>query len=216
VAFRAGFATFCVYLLILVSRPAGAQSIVSEQEADANPLAIEEGMSAQFAVERVGLVDLEGVLRASSGTSRVRALLDEQRLLFQAEFSEREAVLQLTERELLDIRSTISEDEFALRLSAFEDEVAQIQREIQYRRESLDLAFQDAQAKLRSLALDIITEIAREQRLDLILKQDSAVVFRPGLNISDELLRRLDERTKDARIEIEIDYDVSDSAGGDQ
>jgi hypothetical protein len=42
------------------------------------------------------------------------------------------------------------------------------------------------------------------------------VVFRPGLNISDELLRRLDERTKDARIEIEIDYDVSDSAGSDQ
>ena len=146
----------------------------------------------------------------------MRALLDEQRLLFQAEFSEREAVLQSTERELLEIRSTLSEEEFARRLSTFEDEVAQIQREIQYRREALDLAFQDAQAKLRSLALDIITEIAREQRLDLIIKQDSAVVFRPGLNISEELLRRLDERTKDARIEIEVDRDISDNAGANQ
>lgn len=215
-AFRSGFATFCLYLLMLVSSPAGAQSITSEQAANASPLNTEEGLSAQYAVARIGLVDLEGVLRSSSGTSRVRALLDEQRLLFQAEFSEREAVLQSTERELLEIRSTLSEEEFARRLSTFEDEVAQIQREIQYRREALDLAFQDAQAKLRSLALDIITEIAREQRLDLIIKQDSAVVFRPGLNISEELLRRLDERTKDARIEIEVDRDISDNAGSDQ
>ena len=42
------------------------------------------------------------------------------------------------------------------------------------------------------------------------------MVFRPGLNISEELLRRLDERTKDARIEIEVDRDISDNAGADQ
>ena len=161
--------------------------------------------SAQFSAQRIALIDLENVLRAANGTLRVRELLDEQRLLFQAEFAEREAALQKTERQLQADRKTLSEDEFTQRLTDFEDEVARIQREIQYRREALDLAFQDAQARLRQIAIEIVTEIAREQQLDLVLKEDSAIAFRPGLNISELVLRRLDERTKDARIEIEID-----------
>ena len=58
---------------------------------------------------------------------------------------------------------------------------------------------------LRQIAIEIVTEIAREQQLDLVLKEDSAIAFRPGLNISELVLRRLDERTKDARIEIEVE-----------
>ena len=161
--------------------------------------------SAHFSAQRIALIDLESVLRAANGTQRVRELLDEQRLLFQAEFAEREAALQQTERQLQADRNTLSEDEFTQRLTDFEDEVARIQREIQYRREALDLAFQDAQARLRQIAIEIVTEIAREQQLDLVLKEDSALAFRPGLNISELVLRRLDLRTKDARIEIEVD-----------
>ena len=46
--------------------------------------------------------------------------------------------------------------------------------------------------------------IAGEKRIDLILKRDSSVIFLPHLNISDEVLNRLNERTKDARFEVEI------------
>ena len=85
-------------------------------------------------ITRIGLIDLEGVLRASKGTAKVRELLDKQRLLFQQEFSEREAALQQTERELTSQRELLSEDVFAEKLSQFEADVATIQKEIQYRR----------------------------------------------------------------------------------
>ena len=175
------------------------------QTTDASKADDSSAPSAQFSAQRIALIDLESVLRAASGTLRVRELLDEQRVLFQAEFAEREAALQQTERQLQADRNTVSEDEFTQRLTDFEDEVERIQREIQYRREALDLAFQDAQARLRQIAIEIVTEIAREQQLDLVLKEDSAIAFRPGLNISELVLRRLDERTKDARIEIEVE-----------
>ena len=192
-------AALLFFALVGASLPAVGQT-TDESKAD-DPSA----PSAQFSAQRIALIDLENVLRAASGTLRVRELLDEQRLLFQAEFAEREAALQQTERQLQADRNTLSEDEFTQRLTDFEDEVARIQREIQYRREALDLAFQDAQARLRQIAIEIVTEIAREQQLDLVLKEDSAIAFRPGLNISELVLRRLDERTKDARIEIEVE-----------
>ena len=156
-------------------------------------------------VKRIGLIDLDGVLRASKGTARVRELLDNQRLLFQQEFSEREAVLQKRERELTLQRELLSEDAFAEKLSQFEADVATIQKEIQYRREAIDIAFQDSQSNLRRIALEIVTEVAGEKRLDLVLIKDSVLIFRPTLNISDEVLQRLDERTKNARLEVTID-----------
>ena len=55
-------------------------------------------------------------------------------------------------------------------------------------------------------ALKIDLSICKpQQQLDLVLKEDSAIAFRPGLNVSELVLRRLDERTKDARIEIEVE-----------
>ena len=156
-------------------------------------------------IRRIGLIDLEGVLRASKGTAKVRELLDKQRLLFQQEFSEREAGLQQRERELTSQRELLSEDAFAEKLAQFEADVATIQKEIQYRREAIDLAFQEAQSRLRRIALEIVTEVAGEKRLDLVLIKDSVLIFRPTLNISDEVLQRLDERTKNARLEVTVD-----------
>ncbi len=162
---------------------------------------------SRMQVTRIGLVDLDGVLRQSSGTARVRQLLDEQRLTFREEFTHREAELQAIEKELQAEREFLSEDAFNERLTAFEDEVAEVQRQIQYRRQALDRAFQEAQRNLRGLALDIVKQIASERKLDLVLSQESALIFLPTLSISEEVLARLDERTRNARIEIKVGAD---------
>ncbi len=160
--------------------------------------------ATDMSVDRIGLIDLDGVLRASEGAARVRELLDEQRREFQREFAAREAALQETERKLVAQRDQLDEAEFASQLAEFEASVTQIQKEIQYRREAIDVAFQDAQSKLRNLAIQIVTELAQEKKLDLVLVRESALIFVPSLNLSDEVLRRLDERTKDARIEVTV------------
>ncbi len=98
----------------------------------------------------------------------------------------------------------ISTEEFNRRLKAFEDEVAEVQRQIQYRRQALDRAFQEAQREIRALALEIVKEIAAERKLDLVMSQESALIFRPALNISDEVYRRLEKRTENATIEIKV------------
>lgn len=193
-------------LLCSGALPAVAQTQTDGQNVEQTENAGNDAQAARSAfdmrVQRIGLIDLDGVLRASKGTARVRELLDEQRRLFQAEFAARETALQESERRLIAQRDVLSETEFARQLSEFEAEVATIQKEIQYRREAIDVAFQDAQENLRRIALEIVTEVAGEMRLDIVLERESALIFVPRFNISDEVLRRLDARTKDARIEV--------------
>ena len=173
---------------------------VSFAQTDATTPTAEKSME----VKRIALVDLDGVLRAADANNRVRELLDGQRAKFQEEFRAIEVNLQQSERDLLAKRELMAKDEYDKLVTAFQARVSSVQKEIQYKRQSIDNAYQKASNDIRGLAIKVITKIASEREIDLILNRDSSVIFLPHLNISDEVLTRLNERTKNARIEVEI------------
>ena len=167
--------------------------------------ATETTPSAQsMEVQRIGLADLNGILRAADANVKVRKLLDTQRQKFQDEFSLVEAELQQTERDLMSKRELLSVEEYDKQIKAFQARVTQLQQDIQRKRQAIDNAYQKAQSDIRAEALSIITEIAQDMNLDLVLNRDASLIFLPHLNISDEVLTRLNERTKNARIEIQV------------
>ena len=178
---------------------------VSFAQTDTSTPAAEKSME----VKRIALVDIGGVLRAADANNRVRELLDGQRAKFQEEFRAIEVDLQQSERDLLAKRELMAKDEYDKLVTEFQARVSSVQKEIQYKRQSIDNAYQKALSDIRGLAIEVITKIASEREIDLILKRDASVIFLPHLNISDEVLTRLNERTKNARIEVEIKKPVA-------
>ena len=165
----------------------------------------ESALSSQtMEVKRIGVADLNGILRAADANARVRELLDRQRQIFQDEFSLVEAELQQTERDLMSKRELLATEEYDKQIKAFQLRVTQLQQDIQRKRQAIDNAYQKAQSDIRAEALSIITEIAKAMNLDLVLNRDASLIFLPHLNISDGVLTRLNERTKNARIEIQV------------
>ena len=186
------FAALCSYLVL------GMPAVLAQSETEPAP------SSPSMEVQRIGLADLNGILRAADANVKVRELLDTQRQKFQDEFSLVEAELQQTERDLMSKRELLSADEYDRQIKAFQARVTQLQQDIQRKRQAIDNAYQKAQSDIRAEALSIITEIARDMNLDLVLNRDASLIFLPHLNISDEVLTRLNERTKNARIEIQV------------
>ena len=178
---------------------------VSFAQTDTSTSRAEKSMT----VKRIALVDIGGVLRAADANNRVRELLDGQRAKFQEEFRTIEVDLQQSERDLLAKRELMAKDEYDKLVTEFQARVSSVQKEIQYKRQSIDNAYQKALNDIRGLAIEVITKIASEREIDLILKRDASVIFLPHLNISDEVLTRLNERTKNARIEVEIKKPVA-------
>ena len=186
------FAALCSYLVL------GMPAVLAQSATEPAPL------SPSMELQRIGLADLNGILRAADANVKVRELLDTQRQKFQDEFSLVEAELQQTERDLMSKRELLSADEYDRQIKAFQARVTQLQQDIQRKRQAIDNAYQKAQSDIRAEALSIITEIARDMNLDLVLNRDASLIFLPHLNISDEVLTRLNERTKNARIEIQV------------
>ena len=162
----------------------------------------DENEETNFSVERVGIIDLSEVLRQSQATINVRDLLDEKRAEFQEQFAAREVELLSREKSLKNKRDIMSKEAYEAEVRLFQDEVAKVQREIQQKRKSLDNAFQQAQDKLRNLAIEIVGDIAKEQKLDLVANRSNVLVFRNQLDLTKIVLARLNERTKDARFEV--------------
>lgn len=178
-----------IFLALFLAAPIGTVSAQTVDEAD-------------FSIEKIGLIDLAFVLRNADAATKVRELLNEKRDEFSLEFQETEADLLQAERELNLKRGILSESDFNAEVQQFQQRVSDVQREIQFKRNSLDQAFQEAQDNLRELAFEIVTEIATREQLDVVLTRETALIFRPALNITNEVLSLLNERTKNARIEV--------------
>ena len=155
-------------------------------------------------VKNIAVVNLDGVLREADANNRVRELLDGQRSKFQEQFRAVEIDLQQSEINLVGKRDSITKEEYDKLVNAFQVRVSKVQKEIQYKRQSIDSAYQKALSDIRSLAIEEITAVANERKIELMLNKASTVIFLPKLNISDEVLKRLNERTKNARIELEL------------
>ena len=196
--------------LVLFLSAAGLQSAAAQ--VTTGDVLTENADNSDFNIRRVGTIDISAVLRASEATEKVRRLLDGKRAEFKEEFAQKEAELVLKEQELQSKRDIMSQDAYRNEVQIFQNDVAEIQRQIQFRRQSLDNAFQQAQDKIRQLALKIVTEIANQRRLDLVLNKDNVFVFRNKLDITQNVLEVLNERTKNARLE--LDDTPPESNGG--
>ena len=190
-----------VLFLALFLSSAGLQSAAAQ--VTTGDVSTENADNSDFDIRRVGTIDISAVLRASEATEKVRRLLDGKRAEFKEEFAQKEAELVLKEQELQSKRDIMSQDAYRNEVQKFQNDVAEIQRQIQFRRQSLDNAFQQAQDKIRQLALKIVTEIANERRLDFVLNKNNVLVFRNKLDITQNVLQVLNERTKNARLELD-------------
>jgi len=164
--------------------------------------AMAQDAGERFSVQRFAVIDLARIIRESEATERVRALLDTKSEEFQKEFAEKEVQLLAKEKELKARQSLISEEAYQEEVRAFQREVAAVQQDIQNKRQSLDRALQQAQDKIRQLATTIVAERASALNIDLVFKEEQLLIFRNQLNITDDVLERLNIRTKDAQLEI--------------
>ena len=181
----------CVCVLALVCSSSYAQN-TSTNVGDLN-----------FSIQRVAIIDIGDVLRQSDAVGKVRTLLDSKRKEIQQEFAAKERELFEREKSLKSQKSVLSEEAYRSQVAVFQADVAEVQKQIQATRQSLDNAFRDMQDQIRQIAVDLVTEYSQANDIDLVLNRQSALIFRNQLDISSVILEKLNERTQNARFELD-------------
>ena len=153
----------------------------------------------------LGVIDMNEVLQKSDAIAKVREVLDQRNQEFQSSITEEELRLRQVERELNSAQGNIAEDEFASRYAQFEEDVVSLQRSIQQQQSRFDLSMQQVNTRLEQELIKIVEEIAKDRQLTMVIQRSNVVIYDLTTDITDEALRRLNERTKNLTVTLQRD-----------
>ena len=88
----------------------------------------------------------------------------------------------------------LSHEEIIEKRHALEQEIAQIRTNIEQYRQQLNQFFTQSMSEIRETLLVIITEIAKERGLTLVLFKHQVIVFDQSLDLTQVVIEHLNER----------------------
>ncbi len=144
--------------------------------------------------------DVEAVMRTSTAMQNVNTQAERQRSALQADATRQEGELRKAEEELSNQRNVLSADAFSQRRRDFENRVATVQQQLQTRRRNLEQNYSDTSAKVQQALTESVIEVMNEQEYQMVLPNTFIFVARSALDISGEVVRRLNRRMPTASL----------------
>lgn len=188
-ALRALFAA-----LLVVSAPALAQQGQAPKQGAPSRSAPPAPPPGPLATPFIGVVDIQLVLRDSVAAQSVRTLIDSQRRSYADQFSKKEAALRAQEQELIKQRASMSAEQLNEKRRAMESQIGEFQRDVNQRRRQIEESMIENMRPIDSAVEEILTQIATERGLNLILPRQAVVLSANSLDLTGEVLDRLNKR----------------------
>lgn len=140
----------------------------------------------------LAVIDTEVIRRKSRAFKDIGAQIAKYRSAIQADIQKEEEALRSANEELARKRAILAPETFAEERRQFEERLVQVQRTVQKRKKGLDRVAAEAIKKVEAVLNKIITEVAKEQALGLILRKRQTVLVAAELDITPQVLKRLD------------------------
>ncbi len=142
-------------------------------------------------VPRLGVVDLQRIMRDSTAAGKVRTEIETQQNAYREQISARENELREQQGELERQRTILSAEAFAAREVEFSQKVEALQREVAERNRQLEESLAYGMQQIQVAALKIIARLADEMNLGLVLDKSQLLLVTKGLEFSDRALEAL-------------------------
>lgn len=149
---------------------------------------------------RLGILDVGRGLRDATSVKGIRSQLNSYMDSYRADTQKEEQSLRAAQDELGRKRTVLSAEAFAAERQKLEQRLAAAQGKVQDRRQSLERVHAEAMQKVQDALAGIVTTIAKERGLTLILRKDQTLFALPAYEITDEALKRLDKQLPSVKI----------------
>lgn len=159
--------------------------------------------SAQaFAETPFAVVDVQKILEESDAAKAVEKQLKSHRETLQAEFSKHEDDLRSKEKDLLEKRSSLSQEDFAKEGEKFEEQLLETRKLVQKRKQALEKAINLTRAKLQTEIVKIVSEIAEKEGYQVVFSKKQIVIVEKAIDITDEVMDRINKSIPNLDLDI--------------
>ncbi|MBT6094154.1 MAG: OmpH family outer membrane protein [Rhodospirillaceae bacterium] len=145
-------------------------------------------------------MSIENIRRNSVAVKNIREQIAGYRKEFQAGIQKEESALRSANQELAKKRTILSPEAFAKERRQFEQRVIGVQKLVQKRKRQLDQAQVEAMVKVEERMNQIVANIAQSRNASLVLRRAQTVLVARGLDVTAEVLARLNKELVDVPV----------------
>ena len=142
----------------------------------------------------IGVVNVAKIMRDSKAATSVRSQLQAKQKSFQSELETKEKALLAEDQALVKQKDSADKAAFEKKVKAFREKAAAEQRAVQTKKGQLDKAFAASLEEIQKAVTDIVKQVSTEKKLNLVLSSAQVLHGDPSLDITDEVLKRLDAK----------------------
>lgn len=153
-------------------------------------------------LERVGVVDVQKILRDASATRAIRPQLDKLKNTYQSQFKKEEDELRAADQDLERQRAILSPEAFNEKRNEFQKRANELQRKVQDARQLLDESLGNAMGVVQDRLRDVLVQVRDEHKLQLILFRSAVIAMEPRFDITDEVLKRLNQKLPSVTVKV--------------
>jgi len=150
----------------------------------------------------IAVLNVEHVLRQSKAGLSLRSQIEQVRSNNQAKDRAAEEALFAEDQKLQAQRAVLSEEAFASKRKELQSQLDSQRREFEARRKRFQSAVNEAWFQIRAAMLEVTGGLVEEREIDVVITQDSTALISRDLNITMDVLSRLDEKLTEVTLTI--------------
>ncbi len=143
---------------------------------------------------RIAILDFSRIHQQSTAIQAIDAAYRAAIRAYAEEAKDRETDLRAAEEALRRQEAEMAPEAYRRERALLQARMTRAMELVQERKRTLDLARQDGLNRVQLALNDIVTEIATEMQLSLILRKEQTVLVAVDYEITDEVLQRLNDR----------------------
>jgi outer membrane protein len=187
---RAGLAPLMFLLVIAAS--CGGSGIAWAQQPP--PAATPPATNPTQPPLTIMVVDVQSLLQNSKSAKMVRQQIEQKRAEYAKEISHQEETLKQERDSIQRQQSSLSAEALNQKGREFQQKVNDLDRSVQSKRQALERSNAEALEKIQEVMLKIITDIAKDRKANMVFQRSELVLFDQNYDVTDDVLRRLDEQ----------------------
>ena len=142
----------------------------------------------------VAILDVQSVFQNAAAVKSIQVAMRAYIEAYRAGTQREEEEIRAAQHELAGKRETLSGEQYEAERRKLEQRLLEAQARVQERKRGLDETQQQGMNAVQLALNGIVTEIANEKGITLILRKDQTVLNATALEITDEVLNRLNAR----------------------
>ncbi len=151
----------------------------------------------------IAVLDVERVLRGSKAGKALQVQISEIVSANRAKDQEAEEVLRAADQKLSQQRAVLSDEVYAQKRKELQSQFTREREKFQARRQRIQMAVDQAWSRIRDALIGVTKDVATERNIDIVVSGAGTVLSAKKLDITKDVLARLDDKLSEVPLTIE-------------